>query len=162
MKSLIMQSLLLFCSLAKLCLTLVTPWTAAHQAPLVHGILQANILEWGHHSLLCRIFPPRDGSMDLLRCRQEIFTIWATMETPVSRSLLRFMSTKSIMLPNHFILCHPLLLPSIILSTKVFSGTRVFSNGSALCIRWPWRLSRESSPSPQLESINSSVLSFYG
>ena len=32
---------------------------------------------------------------------------------------------------NHLILCHPLLLPSI------FPSIRVFSNESALCIRWP-------------------------
>ena len=42
------------------------------------------------------------------------------------------MSIESVMPFNHFILCHPLLfLPSI------FSIIRVFSNESALCIRWP-------------------------
>ena len=46
------------------------------------------------------------------------------------------MSIKPVMLSNHFILCHPLLLlPSI------FPSLRVFSNESALHIRWPkyWR-----------------------
>ena len=45
---------------------------------------------------------------------------------------------------NHLILCHPLLLlPSI------FPSIRVFSNESALCIRWPtyWRFSFNISPS---------------
>ena len=45
---------------------------------------------------------------------------------------------------NHLILCHPLLLlPSI------FPGIRVFSNESALCIRWPkyWSFSFNISPS---------------
>ena len=44
---------------------------------------------------------------------------------------------------NHLILCHPLLLPS------VFPSIRVFSNESALCIRWPnyWRFSFNISPS---------------
>ena len=45
---------------------------------------------------------------------------------------------------NHLILCHPLLLlPS------VFPSIRLFSNGSALCIRWPkyWSLSFGISPS---------------
>ena len=47
-------------------------------------------------------------------------------------SLLQFMSIESVMPSNHLILCHPLLpLPSIFLSI------RVFSNESALCIRWP-------------------------
>ena len=46
--------------------------------------------------------------------------------------LLRLMSIESVMPSNHLILCHPLLLlPSI------FSSIRVFSNESALCIRWP-------------------------
>ena len=40
------------------------------------------------------------------------------------------MSIKLVMPSNHFILCH-LLLPSI------FPSIRVFSNESALCLRWP-------------------------
>ena len=41
------------------------------------------------------------------------------------------MSIKMVMPSNHLILCHPLLLPSISLSI------RVFSNESALHVRWP-------------------------
>ena len=41
------------------------------------------------------------------------------------------MSTESVMPSNHLILCLPLLLPSI------FPSIRVFSNESALYIRWP-------------------------
>ena len=49
-----------------------------------------------------------------------------------SQSLLKLVSLKSMMPSNHLILCHPLLLlPSI------FPSIRVFSNESALCIRWP-------------------------
>ena len=49
----------------------------------------------------------------------------------VSWSLLRFMSTELVMLSNHLVLCYPLLLlPS------VFPSIRVFSNESALLIRW--------------------------
>ena len=53
-----------------------------------------------------------------------------------SQSLLKLMSIESVMPSNHFILCHPLLLlPSI------FPSIRVFSNESALRIRWSkyWR-----------------------
>ena len=53
-----------------------------------------------------------------------------------SRSLPKLMSIESVMPSSHLILCHPLLLlPSI------FPNMRVFSNESALCIRWPkyWR-----------------------
>ena len=48
-----------------------------------------------------------------------------------SWSLLKLMSIESVMPSNHLILCHPLLLPSI------FSSLRVFSNESVLQIRWP-------------------------
>ena len=54
------------------------------------------------------------------------------------------MSIDSVMPPNHLILCHPLLLlPSI------FPNIRIFSNESALCIRWPkyWTFSFKISPS---------------
>ena len=56
------------------------------------------------------------------------------------------MPTKSVMPSNHLILCHPLpLLPSI------FPSIRVFSNESALCIRWPkyWSFSFNISPSKE-------------
>ena len=47
-------------------------------------------------------------------------------------SLPKFMSIELVMPSNCLILCHPLLLlPS------VFPSNRVFSNESALCIRWP-------------------------
>ena len=59
-------------------------------------------------------------------------------------SLLKLMSTESVMPSNHLILCHPLLLlPSI------FPSIRVSSNEAALCIRWPkyWSFSFNISPS---------------
>ena len=59
-----------------------------------------------------------------------------------SWSLLNFMSIKSVMPSNHLILCHPLLLPSVFLSVKVFS------NELAVRIRWPkyWSFSFSISP----------------
>ena len=56
----------------------------------------------------------------------------ASLSITNSRSLLKLMSFASVMPPNHFILCHPLLLPP-----SIFPGTRVFSNESVLHIRWP-------------------------
>ena len=100
-----------------------------------------------------------------------------------TQSLFKLKSRESVMTSNHLILCHPLLLlPSI------FPSIRVFSKDSVLCIRWPkywsfsfsispsneysglisfkmvWsscspRDSQETSPTPQLKSINSLVLS---
>jgi len=54
-----------------------------------------------------------------------------------SQSLLKLISIKLVMPSNHLILCRPLLLPSI------FPNIRVFSNESALHIRWPkyWNFS---------------------
>ena len=44
----------------------------------------------------------------------------------ISGSLLRFMSIESVILCNHLILCHPLLLlPSIFLRIRVFSNELV-------------------------------------
>jgi len=55
----------------------------------------------------------------------------ASLFFTISDIFLTFMSIESVMLSNYFILCHPLLLlPSIC------PGTRVFSNKSALSIRW--------------------------
>ena len=61
-----------------------------------------------------------------------------------SQSLPRLMSIELVMPSNHLILCRPfLLLPPI------FPSIRVFSNESALCIRWPkdWSFSFSISPS---------------
>ena len=76
----------------------MTPWTAAHQAPLS-------------------------------------FT--------VSQSLLKFIFIELVMLCNHLLLCHPLLLPSIF--------PFIFSNESALHISWPKYWSRSFSISPSNE-----------
>ena len=108
----------------------------------------------------------------------------ASLSITNSWSLPKPMSIDSVMPSNHLILCRPLLLlPSI------FPSIRVFSNESALLIRWPkyWSFSfnispsnehpglisfrmdwldllavqgTHKSPTPQLKSINSSVLSF--
>ena len=59
----------------------------------------------------------------------------------ISQSLLKLMSIESMMLSNHLILCHPLLLPSVFLSI------RVFSRYATLRIRWPKYCSFSISPS---------------
>ena len=110
------------------------------------------------------------------------------MSNTNSQSLLKLMFIKSVMPSSHLIFCRLLLLlPSI------FPSIRVFSKELVLCIRWPkywsfsfsicssteysglisfrmdWfnpcslRDSQESSSTPQLKSISSSVLNFlYG
>ena len=68
----------------------------------------------------------------------------------ISQRLLKLMSTESVMPSNHLILCHPLLLlPSI------FPSIRVFSNKSALRIRWPkyWSFSFSISPTKEYSGL---------
>ena len=72
----------------------------------------------------------------------------APLSFTVSRSLLRFMSIDSVTLSNHFILyCPLLLLPSI------FPSIRVFSNESALRIRWLKYWSFSFSPSNESSAL---------
>ena len=73
----------------------------------------------------------------------------ASMSLTIAWSLLKIMSTESVMSSNHLIFCHPLLLPSI------FSSTRLFSNESALHIRRPkyWSFSCSISPSNEYSGL---------
>ena len=74
----------------------------------------------------------------------------ASLSFTISWSLLKFMSIELMMLSNHLFLCHPLLLlPSI------FPSIRVFSNESALRIRWPkyWSFSFSISPSNECSGL---------
>ena len=139
-------------------------------------------MEWG---LLSKF-----SSVQSLSCVRHFVTPWTTahqasVSVTNSRSPPKPMSIESVMPSNHLILYHPLLLlPSICQSI------RVFSNESALRIRWPnyWSFSfnispsnehpglisfrmdwldllavpgtLKSSPTPQFKSINSSALSF--
>ena len=66
-----------------------------------------------------------------------------SLSTTNSQSLLKLMSIESVMPSNHFILCHPLLLPPLI-----FPSISVFSSESVLPIRWPkyWSFSFSISP----------------
>ena len=67
-----------------------------------------------------------------------------------SWSLLKLMSTESMMLVNHLILCYPLLvLPS------TFPSIRVSSNESAHSIRWPnyWSFSFSNNPSNEYSGL---------
>ena len=82
------------------------------------------------------------SSVQLLSRVQLFATPWtvarqASLSITNTWSLLKLMSIRSVMPSNHLILCCPLLLLS-----SIFASIRVFSNESALCIRWPkyWSL----------------------
>ena len=66
------------------------------------------------------------------------------------QSLLKLMSIESVVPSNHLILCRPLLLLS-----SIFPSIRVFSNESALRIRWPkyWSFSFNISPSNEYSGL---------
>ena len=89
------------------------------------------------------------SSVQSLSCVWLFVTPWtaahkAFLSITNSWSLLKLMSIESVMPSNHLILCHPLLLPP-----SIFPSVRVFSNESALPIRWPkyWSFSFNISPS---------------
>ena len=89
------------------------------------------------------------SSVQLLSHVRLFVTPWtaacqASLSITNSCSLLKLMSIESVMPSNHLILCRHLLLPP-----SIFPSIRVFSNESALRIRWPkyWSFSFNISPS---------------
>ena len=109
--------------------TLVLPLAA-----LRHCATFLASLKWGKWYLPCKDI--NITVVQLLSCVQLFVTPWtAAHQIPlsftVSLSLLKLMSIELVMLSNHLTLYHPLLLPSI------FPSIRVFSSESALHIRWP-------------------------
>ena len=77
----------------------------------------------------------------------------ASLSITNSQSLFKLMFIESVMLYNHLIHCCPLLLPP-----SIFPSIRIFSNESALCIRWPnyWSFSFSINPSNE----HSGLISF--
>ena len=93
--------------------------------------------------------------VQLLSLVQLLVTPWtvacqAPLPFAISWSLLRIMSIESVMISNHLILCHPLLL-----LPPIFPSIRVFSSKSALCIWWPkyWSFSFSISPSNKYSGL---------
>ena len=111
-------------------------WRQCRKNPSLSWVVD----HWGVAELLCsanshvRLF-----SMPWTAARQGFLSL------TISQSLLKRTSIESVMPSNHLILCLLLLLlPSI------FPSIRVFSNESALSIRWPeyWSFSFSISPLP--------------
>ena len=103
------------------------------------------------------------SSVQSLSCVKLFATPWtATRQSSLficsSRSLLKFMSIELVMPSNHLILCRPLHTPS------TFPSIRVFSNESALCIRWPeyWSFSFSISPSNEYSGLMSFWMDWLG
>ena len=107
----------------------------------------------GYYKIMAII--PRVVVAQSLSRVQPFITSWtvthqASLSCTISQSLLKLMSIESVVLPNHLILCLPLLLlPSF------FPSIMVFSNESALHIRWPqyWSFSLSISPSNEYSGL---------
>ena len=97
----------------------------------------------------------RSASVQPLSCVCLFVTPWTTgsqvsLSITNSWSLLKLMSIVLVMPSNHLVLCRPLLL-----QPSIFPSIRVFSNESALRIRWPkyWNFSFNISPSNEYSGL---------
>ena len=81
----------------------------------------------------------------------------ASLSFTISWSFLKLLSIEPVILSNHLILCHSLLLPSI------FPSIRVFSSESALHVRWPkyWCFSFSISPSNDYSGLISFKIDWF-
>ena len=100
------------------------------------------------------------GSVQSLRYIQLLATPWtaacqASLSITNSWRFLKLVSIESVMPSNHLILCHPLLPPA-----SIFPSIRVFSNESALHIRWQkyWSFSFSISPSSEYSGLISFMI----
>ena len=129
--------------MANLVSSLLTPYTHMVSSPVNYG-------EASHRHCFAFVFVVQP-----LNCVQLFETLWtavhqASLSITIFQSLLKFMSIESVVPFNHLIFCHPLLLlPSI------FPIIRVFSNESAVGIRWPkyWSFSFSISPSNEYSGL---------
>ena len=99
--------------------------------PKVHLGFFHNILgeAFGQPNFCCSVAKSCPALCDPMNCSRPGFPILHYLPEFV---LFKLMSIEPMILSNHLILCHPLLLlPSI------FPNIKVFSNESAVCIRWP-------------------------
>ena len=99
-------------------------------------------------------------SLSYVRCFVTPWTVARQVSLSItnSQSLLKLMPIESVMPSNHLILCFPLLLlPSI------FPSIRVFSNESALHIRWPkyWSFSFSISPFNEYSRLISFMIDWF-
>ena len=102
---------------------------------------------------MCSTLDAQFSSLQLLSRVRLFVTQWtaaqkASLSITNFQSLLKLTSVVLVMLSNHLILCHPLLLPP-----SIFPSIRVFSNKLVLHITWPkyWSFSFSISISPPSE-----------
>ena len=140
------------------CMGLVALW---HVGILPNQAGNPCLLHWQVNSLpLSHLGSPLEGisSVQFLTHIRLFATPWtaarqASLSITNSQSLLKLMSSESVMPSNHLIFCCPLLLPP-----SIFPSIRVFSNESVLRIKWPkyWSFNFSISPSDE----HSGLISF--
>ena len=117
----------------------------------ISGVLAELLFpDWFYCSII-QSFPTLRDPMDC--------STWVFLVLHPSQSLLKLISIELVMTSNHLILCHLfLILPSI------FPSIRVFSNESALHIRWPkyWSFSFSISPSSEYSGLISFRIDWFG
>ena len=104
-----------------------------NQSEKILACLERNVIWWpgqGSKWFMIWLFSSVTQSCPTL-CDPMDCSTPASLSITYSRSLLKLMSIELVMPSNHLILCRPLLLPP-----PIFPSIRVFSNESALRIRW--------------------------
>ena len=110
---------------------------------MCEGLLRPVEMHWSARKSI----GPQFSSVQYLSHVRLFATPWTAARQAslfITNSWSLLMSSESVMPSNHLILCRPLLLPP-----SIIPSIRVFSNESALHIRWPkyWSFSLNISPS---------------
>ena len=129
----------------------------------LHKFMSIESVMPSNHFIFCRPFLLQFSSAQLLSHVRLLATPWtaasqASLSITNSRSLLSLMPIESVMPSNHLIFCRPLLL-----LRSIFPSIRVFSNESALRIRWPkcWSFSFSISPSKEYSGLISFKIDWF-
>ena len=130
-------------------------FTTLNSKPKPSGIRKVQCCHWSGGPHIYRFLSVQFSLVQSLSHVRLFATPWtaacqASLSITKSQSLLKLTSIESVMPSNHLILCHPLLLPP-----SIFPNIQVFSNESALCIRWPkyWSFSFSISPSNEYSGL---------
>jgi len=131
------------------CSPINTPPSKGIQSYLLHSPIYTHTHTHTHtHTRVCSCSCCSVTKSCPILCAPWTAAHQAPLSFTISQSLRKLMSVESVMPSNHLILCRPLLLlPS------VFPSIRVFSNQSALCIRWAKYWSFSINPSSEYSGL---------